>query len=315
MSEVLSIGSLTLDLFFQDQSLTIKKNRFYLAIGGKYVVSDFNQGIGGGGGNIAVGLSRAGIKTSLWAEIGTGGVSKLVLSRLEEEKVNTNSLVVRENLTNISVILLSLKGERTIINHRSHQSEFIFGPKQQEIIRNLKMLYLGNLPEVSLEMRTSILEYAHQHGIKTFLNLGVKDCRLGLGKLKPLLDNVDYFLINRYELADILKIAANEVMPNIVNYQSKLFNNPQSMLVLTDGEFGSYVQTTDQIVHQIAYRVEKVVDATGAGDAFNSGFIIGIYYNLPLRQCLRSGAKNSASVIAKINAQDGLLFKGQLFDQ
>ena len=75
MSEVLSIGSLTLDLFFQDQSLTIKKNRFNLALGGKYVVASFNQGIGGGGGNVAVGLSRAGIKTALWSEIGEGGVS------------------------------------------------------------------------------------------------------------------------------------------------------------------------------------------------------------------------------------------------
>src|SRR3989339_187070 len=314
MSEVLSIGSLTLDLFFQDQSLTIKKNRFNLALGGKYVVASFNQGIGGGGGNVAVGLSRAGIKTALWSEIGEGGVSQLVRTRLEEEKVNTEALVVRENLTNLSVILLSQKGERTIINHRSHQSELVFGPKQQQLIRNVKLLYLGNLPEVPLEARTEILSYAHQHGVKTFLNLGVKDCRQGLHKLKPLLANVNYFVINRYELADILAIAPNEIMPKMVDYRSKLFPDPHFVLIITDGEFGSYVQTEEAITHQVAYRVDKVIDSTGAGDAFTSGFISGIYYHLPLRDCLRSGARNSASVIAKINAQDGLLFKRELLN-
>lgn len=89
MKTVLSIGSLTLDLFFQDKSLTTKKNRFYLALGGKYVVNSFSQGIGGGGGNVAIGLSRAGIKTALCASIGQGGVSKLILDKLEEEKVET----------------------------------------------------------------------------------------------------------------------------------------------------------------------------------------------------------------------------------
>lgn len=312
MNQVLSIGSLTLDLFFQDKSLTIKSGRFHLALGGKYVVGSFRQGIGGGGGNVAVGLSRLGIKTALWAEVGKGGVSKLILDRLNEEKVVTDFLSVSEEFTNLSVILLSEKGERTIINHRSCESQFSLSDKHRQVLANSAYVYLGNLPEVPLEQRLEMLSIAKQAQAKTFVNLGVKDCRQGLGKLKPLLGYTDYLLVNRYELADILSIPANELAPNIINYVEKLFDNPTSTLIITDGEFGSYAQTANGIINQRAYKVERLVDATGAGDAFSSGFISGIVYKRQLRDCLKYGAKNSASVIAKINAQDGLLYQTQL---
>lgn len=315
MSSVLSIGSLTLDLFFQDKSLTIKKKRFHLALGGKYVVESFRQGVGGGGGNVAVGLSRADIKTALWAQIGKGGVSKLILDRLLQEKVQTQFLTVDEEFTNLSAILLSIDGERTIINHRSRYHELKFTDNHRRLLRETKMVYLGNLPEVPLSKRIEILAFAKKHGNIICLNLGVKDCRLGLNKLKPLLAQVDYLLVNRYELADILGINPGELAPKLVNYCRPLFGDQSSTLIITDGEFGSYAQTLKENIYQLAYKVEKVIDATGAGDAFSSGFISGLFYGYPLKECLRAGARNSASVITKINAQDGLLLKAKLFEQ
>ena len=315
MSKIVSVGSLTLDLFFQDKSLTIKKNRFNLALGGKYVTEYFNQGIGGGGGNIAVGLSRIGIETALWSQIGQGGVSSLIESRLLEENIIIDSLEFIPDLNNISVILLSEKGERTIINHRSHKSELDFNSVVKKLIKNSQGLYLGNLPELSLNLRQEILGYAKSHGLTTFLNLGVKDCRFRLKVLKKLIEQVDYLVLNRYELSDILNINPQELMPNIINYQSQIFDNNRAVLIITDGEFGSYAQSDKETIYQTAYKVPKVVDSTGAGDAFTSAFISGITLGYPLKLCLRAGAKNSASVIAKINAQDGLLAKDKLFQE
>jgi ribokinase len=313
MIEVLSIGSLTLDLFFQDSSLTLKKNRFNLALGGKYVVGGFNQGIGGGGGNVAVGLSRAGLKAALWAQIGQGGVSMLITHQLKEEGVVTDYLAIEEEFANVSAILLSTGGERTIINHRSGENKLILLPKHRQLLEQVKAVYLGNLPEVPLELRVEILSRAKQNKKTTFLNLGVKDCRRHLRRNRPLLEVVDYFIINRYELADLLTMMPNELMPSRVNYQKRLFPNSETVLVITDGEFGSYGQTKDTIIHQLAYKVPKVIDATGAGDAFTSGFISAVLSGFSLKDSLRCGARNSSSVISKVNAQKGLLFKAQLF--
>lgn len=312
MIQVVSLGSLTLDLFFQDRSLTISKKRFFLAIGGKYVVEKFSQAVGGGGGNVAVGLSRAGIKSAVWSEIGTGGVSQLIIGKLVEEGVTVDLLEKKPEFTNVSAILLSPQGERTIINHRSHECELTFGPAVKTALQTSRALYLGNMPELPLALRVGILKYAKQHRLTTFLNLGVKDCRLRLSKLRDLFENVDYLIVNRYELADILMIPPNELVPKLINYQSQVFHNPAAFLVITDGQFGAFSQSSSSIDHQEAIPVQKVVDATGAGDAFTSGFVSGVLYQQTLPACLLAGVRNAASVIQIVNAQDGLLGRKEL---
>jgi sugar/nucleoside kinase (ribokinase family) len=313
--KAVAIGSLTLDLFFSDPSLTVLKNRFFLAIGGKYVVEDFSQGLGGGGANIAIGLSRLGIETTLWSEVGKGSVSKIILEKLKHEGVVTKLLETRDDFTNISAILLSKKGERTIINHRSHQSNLTFNSNVKNQIRTSNLLYLGNMPEVSLEERTQVLEFAKENGIKTVLNLGVKDCRLGQLKLLKMLKKVDVLIVNRFELADMLSHQPKELFLNKINYQQELGLKEDSILVVTDGEWGSYAQTLFKIFYQKALQVDRVVDATGAGDAFTTGFIAGLLYEKDIQTSLGIAAKNSASVIKKINAQDGLLKHKDLFDK
>lgn len=313
MVDVVCIGSVALDLFFRDECLTLKKKRFFLAIGGKYVVEYFIEGVGGGGGNIAVGLSRAGFSCSLWSEIGTGGVSKLIKETLASEKVNLDLLEQREGFANISCILLSPRGERTIINHRSHETKLNFDSKKKEYIKKAKLLFLGNMPELSLEFKENILKFAKDSSVSTAVNFGVKDCRQGLKKLQKLLSLSDFVIVNRYELADILGTPANELLLGSADYHTKLGLQENAILVVTDGEFGSYAQSKDGWVKEKAIRVEKVVDATGAGDAFTSGFLAALLTKKKLNEALQIGAKNSASVIQIVNAQAGLLTREKLF--
>ena len=314
MVKAISIGSLTLDLFFQDPSLTTEKGRFFLAIGGKYVSEYFDQGIGGGGANIAVGLSRLGLTTALWSEIGTGGVSRLIRERLDEEKIQPQMLEEREDFTNVSAILLSPQGEKTIVNHRSHETNLTFNTVRQQAIKESNLLYFGNMPELSLELRAQVLKYAQAHDSIVALNLGVKDCRLGLKKIKPLLEHLDIFMVNRFELADILHDHPKELILTEINLLKQLGLPLKAALVITDGEFGSYVQTHDSIIHEPAIKVKRVVDSTGAGDAFTSGFLAAIYYKRSLQECLKAGTLNANSVIQQINAQKGLLKKQKLFE-
>ena len=77
-------------------------------------------------------------------------------------------------------------------------------------------------------------------------------------------------------------------------------------VVLTDGINGSYAHINNQFLAVPVHKVE-VAEKTGAGDAFASGFISGVIDGSSALDCMRRGAVNSASVITKPGAQNGLL--------
>ncbi|MEK9179702.1 MAG: PfkB family carbohydrate kinase, partial [Patescibacteria group bacterium] len=139
-------------------SLTLKRDRFTLAVGGKYVVDTFYEWVGGGGANVAVGLSRKGFTCVLWSEIGRDSLTKLIRERLENEGVDCSLLEHKERHINISSILLSPSGERTIINHRSHEAQMLLTDEIREKVRQSHLLYLGNMPEMPITERVELVK-------------------------------------------------------------------------------------------------------------------------------------------------------------
>jgi sugar/nucleoside kinase (ribokinase family) len=56
----------------------------------------------------------------------------------------------------------------------------------------------------------------------------------------------------------------------------------------------------------------EVVEKTGAGDAFSAGFLAAIIHGLEIPEAMKWGSINSANVIGKIGAEEGLLTKFEL---
>lgn len=76
--------------------------------------------------------------------------------------------------------------------------------------------------------------------------------------------------------------------------------------VVTDGANGVTLYDGDRIVQKPAIKTE-VLEPTGAGDAFSSGFLAGQFYGKNLEESVDWGLKNSAAVIQKVGAIEGLL--------
>ncbi len=79
------------------------------------------------------------------------------------------------------------------------------------------------------------------------------------------------------------------------------------IVVLTNGAKGSFVRDaqgkvwTRDIIHC------PVVEKTGAGDAYASGFLAAYIHGLTIEEAMTWGTKNAASVISYIGGQKGLL--------
>ena len=77
-------------------------------------------------------------------------------------------------------------------------------------------------------------------------------------------------------------------------------------MVLTDGPDGSYASGSQQ-AWQLPIFAGPVIERTGAGDAFGSGFLAALVAGKSLYEAMLWGNANSTSVVQYVGAREGLL--------
>ena len=78
-------------------------------------------------------------------------------------------------------------------------------------------------------------------------------------------------------------------------------------VVITDGKNGSSAIDEKGKIYSFGVLPANVVQKTGAGDAYTSGFLAAYTQGKDIEGAMRWGAANAASVIQEIGAQKGLL--------
>jgi len=302
MYDLISIGSISIDLFFQGDSLTLKDNRFQLAVGGKYVADRFHESLGGGGANMAIGARKHGLKTAVSGKIGNNPFKRIILQKLIENDIDYSLCDFEDSYYNISSILLTATGERSIVHYMTPHQHIITNKNQLKEITKTRMVYLGNLADVSLTDRIALLKFFKDHKITTIVNLGVKDCRRQVSQLKQLLEKTDILIINGHEFAEMVKAPYKDIhfKEQVIKWYIPLLIN--KLVVITEGKKGSYAYLHDTIYHQPAVKIEKIIDTTGAGDAYTSGFISEYFKSANIQLAMEKGTHYASKILQRIGA-------------
>lgn len=301
MYDLITIGSISIDMYYQGDSLTQKDDRFALALGGKYLVDHFYSGLGGGAANVAVGVEHHGFNTAIVGKIGKNQFKKMILEHLENNKITDKYCQFEDDYMKISSILLAKNGERTILHYETPHEHILRTDEDLEAFKNARIVYMSNLWRVPLSERQRILAYAKKHGVKTIVNLGIADCRRTAEQIDALLQHVDILIVNTHECAELLKIPFEQVDWKST-IKSKLANFEDKELIVTDGAKGSYWYSNEAVLHVKAVPVERVLDTTGAGDGYTAGFISGYLEKKDVVYAMRVGAKHAAKIVQKIGA-------------
>lgn len=302
MYDLISIGSISVDFYFQGSSLTFKDNRYQLAIGGKYVADHFNLKLGGGGANIAIGAAKNGLKTALLGTIGDNVFKSIVLENLKKFNVSYKFCDIVKNYYNLSTILLTEKGERSIIHFASPNQKLFDHGIKISYLREGKMVYLGNLPEVNLAEKLRVLQFLRKNSIVSVVNLGVSDCRRPKKELEGLLKHIDILIVNGHEFADLVKAPYQDIyfQEDVISHYIPSLRS--QLIVVTEGEKGSFAYFQGKVYHEKAFPVEKIVDTTGAGDGYTAGFIAEYFHSQNIKKAMEGGAKYAAKILGKIGA-------------
>jgi ribokinase len=305
--DVITVGSATEDVFAKSDAglITIKSsdgNAELLAypLGSKIRMVELDFQIGGGGTNTAVSFSRLGFKTAYLGCLGKDGRADDVLSCLKKEKVSF--IGYQDNVrTNFSVILDSLQEDRTILTYRDASNKLDIKKINKTNI-HARLLFSSSLEEKGFETIVALAKLCKERGIKVAFNPGTYNAKQGMAGILPLAKNLDILILNK----DEAKIITGK---ETLNEQFKTFRNSGiNTIAITLGKHGAALLHKDIIYSTIPAKV-KVVETTGAGDAFASALCAGLLMKDDPIFALKLGMLQAESTIQYKGAKNILLSK------
>jgi len=307
MYDVIAVGSSTVDTFIETDKKFFKGKKYSFPVGAKLLVDKLSITTGGSATNTAVGFSRMGLKTGVISCIGIGNNSKRVIEELQSEKVDTK-LIERsaQQRTGYSVILDAAHRDRTIFAFKGSNNLLCNDCLSRKEVFRTKWMYFGSLMGESFKTMKKIVKEAKKKGIRIAFNPSLYLAKKGVGYLKSILGCCDVVILNKEEAQALCR--EKDVRRCLVKFNRL----GVGVGVITDG--GKTINAFDGVnFYQLEPHRVRIVETTGAGDAFGSGLVSALAKGKKIEAALKIGLVNSHSVIEHVGAKEKLLGWGEAF--
>ena len=270
----------------------------HLPLGQKIHVDDVVFSTGGNATNAAVTFARQHLHSKyLWA-LGTDHASQGVLMALDDDDVDTSSVVRDEKYrVSYSTLLLAPTGERTVLNYVGSTIADDGHPLDLSVIEKADWLYLSSLNNMALLEK--ITTRAAKAGVKIMMNPSGLELEHSQ-KLKAILEDVAVLSVNKEEASELV---SGHTLEELVRHATHYC----PVVIVSDGPNGVMATDSNTIVRAGMYEDVPVLDRTGAGDAFGSGFLSQWAQGKSLKESIIFASANSTSVVTKVGAKAGIL--------
>ena len=198
-------------------------------------------------------------------------------------------------------VILNFKGDRVIFAEdkiREHNFDF----------QNLsaKVIYLTSLGREWQKVYENALNLATGQTILV-LNPGMYQIE-NIKLLEEIFKRCDLIFLNKEEAEVILEV--NQA--DLESLCKGIKNLGPKEVVITNGKEGACLLNENSNFFKSGIIQGEVVERTGAGDAFASGFVSAMLYEMSPEQKLFWGSANAASAVSKLGAIEGLLTKEEM---
>lgn len=298
---MVGIGAMNLDQIYRVEKILNN---------GESVARNFKLSPGGSAANTICGLARLEVRTGFIGAVGNDKEGRIITKALAKEGVDTSRIKVKPKAkTGLSLCLSDKEGNRSLYLLPGANSLLGSDDMDLDYVNQAKLCHLSSfVNEAQLEAQKEIVR-SLSPSIKLSLAPGAIYAGKGIKKLKPLLKRTDILLINRDEIEQLS--------------QENWFSGAQSCLeigcqvvVVTFGggsKYAAYIFSSEepQPIEAKPYK-GKLIDTTGAGDAFAAGFLYGFLQGERLYQCGILAELVARFSLSKIGAREGLPSLAQL---
>lgn len=302
-SEIIVVGDMGIDIFLEldkeefhvHHSHHPEKQEICFSYADKIPVEHMQKTIAGNACNVAVGVRRLGIPSTLVSIIGKDEEARLIQKELLREGVDMR-FMKQDKRTNLSAVL-NYNGERTIfVYHEPREYKLPKLPKA-------KFLYLTSMRTGWEVIVDDLAEYLDKTGTKFAYQPGTFQLRAGSKISQKLLDRTEILFVNKEEAALFTGKPASTPISQLLTAVHRL--GPR-IVVITDGPTGSYASDSSG-QYKLGIFDVPVVERTGCGDAFATGFMSAIASGKDVQEAMRWGSFESAGVLQQVGPQAGLL--------
>jgi len=295
--DAVGFGGLNVDKLF-------KVNKIATAEEESFII-DCEEACGGSAANTIVGLARLGCKVGFIGKVAKDREGNMLVEDFRREGVDTKGIIHAKHGRSGTVMgFVDKKGERALYVDPGVNDTIEFNEISKEYAFQAGFLHLTSfVGEKSFQAQIRLVE-ALPKTVKLSLDPGELYARKG-SSLEPIIKKTFVLMPNAKEL---------ELLTGITDYEKGarvLLEKGVKIVTIKLGSKGCYV-TDGRENHLIEAFKVRVVDTTGAGDAFCAGFIYGLLNGKTLRECGVLGNFVASKVITKMGARNGLPTREEL---
>ncbi len=259
-----------------------------------------------GGGcalNTATALARLGVASGVAGKVGADPFGAFVLGLLDERGIDPRAVVVDPAVpTSATVVLVDAEGERTFLHLPGANGRLREDELARELLFAGRAFHLGGalvMPQLDGGPTAALLLEARSRGLHTSLD-PVWDPTGRWERILPALPHLDLFTPS---LAEGRAISGQLEPADVATW---LRERGVATVALKTGADGCFVSGPELEAQIQAFPV-RVVDGTGAGDAFAAGLLYGALADWPLERSARLANALGAMATTAVGATEGLL--------
>lgn len=285
--DVIVVGELNVDLILN----TIDS---FPEMGKEKIARQMTLTLGSSSAIFASNLSALGAKVAFVGKIGDDAFGIMVKESLARKNVNTDFIIVSSKLNTGATIVLNYSEDRAMVTYPGAMEDLTITDIEEEVIKSAKHLHFSSYflqPGIQSGL-VSLFKTAKKNGLTTSLDIQWDPAEKWNFNYQEVLPLVDVFLPNEQEA---LLLTKENILENAISKLTSFAN----LVVVKLGSKGSTAATRKKSVFKQSFYNKNVVDAIGAGDSFNAGFIYKFINGSNIDECQRfanlTGAVNTTA--------------------
>ncbi|UYZ14795.1 5-dehydro-2-deoxygluconokinase [Brevibacillus sp. WF146] len=277
----------------------------------------FTKYVGGSPANIAIGLSRLGMKTGFIGRVADDQMGRFIVGYLEQNQIDTSQVIIDQSgsVTGLAFTEIKSPTECSILMYRDNAADLRLEPNDvnEEAIRNAKAILISGTALAKSPSREAVflaLDYARRHGVVTFFDLDYRPYTWTSPEetaiyYKLAAEKCDVIFGTREEFDRMERFDRNDRHDDAVTAR-RWFDCRARIVLIKHGKDGSIAYTNDGQCFAGTIFPAKVVKTFGAGDAYAAAVIYGLMQGWDIPKAIEYGAAAAAIVISSHSCSEAM---------